>query len=103
MSSAADLHVLYQIANAPLRLFPFPHIYVNDVVRANLPALLAKGSPHGRACVLPEAARADGLIALTRAQLEPGRETADWILLKAQVKARAMRRALRWARGILGT
>jgi aminopeptidase N len=84
-------------------------------VRANLPAILAKGSPRGRAYVLPEAAapaadavRADELIALTRANLEPGayyqaEKTADWIRLKAQVKAREMRRAVRWARGILGT
>ena len=84
-------------------------------VRANLPAILAKASPRGRAYVLPEAAapaadaaRADELIALTRANLEPGahyqaEKTADWIRLKAQVKAREMRRAVRWARGILGT
>ena len=84
-------------------------------VRANLPAILAKASPYGRTYVLPEAAapaadaaRADELIALTRANLEPGayyqaEKTADWIRLKAQVKAREMRRAVRWARGILGT
>jgi hypothetical protein len=83
-------------------------------VRANLPAILAKASPRGRAYLLPEAAapaadaaRADELIALTRAHLEPGayyqaEKTADWIRLKAQVKAREMRRAVRWARGILG-
>ena len=84
-------------------------------VRANLPAILAKASPYGRTYVLPEAAapaadaaRADELIALTRANLEPGayyqaEKTADWIRLKAQVKAREMRRAVRWAQGILGT
>ena len=84
-------------------------------MRANLPAILAKASPRGRAYVLPEAAapaadaaRADELIALTRANLEPGahyqaEKTADWIRLKAQVKVREMRRAVRWARGILGT
>jgi hypothetical protein len=82
-------------------VIPFPHIYVSDTsfawqfVRANLPAILAKASPHGRAYVLPEAAapaaeaaRADELIALTRANLEPGayyqaEKTADWIQLKA--------------------
>ena len=45
MSSDANLHVLYQIANAPIRLFPYPHIYVQDVfprdfyreLRAHLP------------------------------------------------------------------
>jgi len=45
MSSAADLHALYRIANAPVREYPFPHIVVHDVfpqefygeLRANLP------------------------------------------------------------------
>ena len=45
MSSAVDLHVLYQIANAPIREYPYPHILVHDVfpaafyreLRANLP------------------------------------------------------------------
>jgi len=31
MSSGAELHVLYKIANAPINPFPFPHIYVRDV------------------------------------------------------------------------
>lgn len=31
MSSDANLHVLYRIANAPIKPFPFPHIYVQDV------------------------------------------------------------------------
>lgn len=31
MSSDVSLHVLYQIANAPMRMFPFPHLYVRDV------------------------------------------------------------------------
>ena len=45
MSSDVNLHVLYRIANTPLRLFPFPHLYVPDVfppeyyeaMRAHLP------------------------------------------------------------------
>jgi hypothetical protein len=45
MSSDVDLHVVYQIANAPIREFPYPHILVRDVfpadyyreLRANLP------------------------------------------------------------------
>ena len=45
MSSGADLHVLYKIANAPISAFPFPHIYVRDIfpesfyreLRAHLP------------------------------------------------------------------
>lgn len=31
MSSNVDLHVLYKVANAPVSLYPFPHIYVKDV------------------------------------------------------------------------
>jgi aminopeptidase N len=84
-------------------------------VRANLPALLAKASPRGRAWVLPEAAqpsadaaRADELVALTKQHLDSGayylaEKSADWIRLRAQVKSREAPRALRWARGILGT
>jgi len=45
MSSDANLHVLYQIANARIKPFPYPHIYVQDVfppdfyreLRAHLP------------------------------------------------------------------
>ena len=45
MSSPVSLQVLYKIANAPIREFPFAHIYVQDVfppdfyrqIRANLP------------------------------------------------------------------
>ena len=45
MFSDAKLHVMYQIANASFREFPFPHIYVKDVfppefferIRAQLP------------------------------------------------------------------
>jgi hypothetical protein len=35
MSSAVDLYVLYQIANAPILYFPFPHIVVRDVFPAD--------------------------------------------------------------------
>lgn len=31
MSSSAEMQLLYRIGNAPVRLFPFPHIYVRDV------------------------------------------------------------------------
>jgi hypothetical protein len=45
-SSAVDLHVQYRIANAPIREFPYPHLYVRDVfpedfyarLRAHLPS-----------------------------------------------------------------
>ena len=31
MSSDVNLHVLYKVANAPVSVYPFPHIYVRDV------------------------------------------------------------------------
>lgn len=31
MSSDVSLHVTYKVANAPVNLYPFPHIYVTDV------------------------------------------------------------------------
>lgn len=45
MSSNVNLDVLYKVANAPVNLYPFPHIYVRDVfppdfysqLRAHLP------------------------------------------------------------------
>jgi len=45
MFSGANLHVLYQIANAPIKPFPYPHIHVQNVfppdfyreLRAHLP------------------------------------------------------------------
>jgi len=80
-----------------------------DFVRENLPAIYAKASPRGRAHVLPDAAApfaderiADELLALTRAQLDAGayyqaEKTADWIRLKASIKAREAERIARWA------
>jgi aminopeptidase N len=80
-----------------------------DFVRAHLAALYAKASPRGRAFVLPSAASAfadekiaDELLALTRARLDPGayyqaEKMADWIRLKARVKAREAERIARWA------
>jgi len=46
MSFAVDLALAYRIANAPMRLYPFPHLYLRDVfpaevyaeLRAQLPA-----------------------------------------------------------------
>ena len=45
MSSSAEMHLAYQVANAPILQFPFPHIYVENVfpqdfyrkLRAHLP------------------------------------------------------------------
>jgi aminopeptidase N len=79
-------------------------------VLEHLPAILAKASPRGRPRVLPDAAsgfsdaaRADELIALTKAHLDStamyqAEKGADWIRLKAAVKAREARRAIDWAR-----
>ena len=77
---------------------------------AHLHEIYAKASPRGRAYVLPgaaapfvDAARGEELIALTKANLDAGalyqaEKTADWIRLKASIKAREMRRALDWAK-----
>jgi aminopeptidase N len=82
-------------------------------VLEHLPAVLAKASPRGRPHVLPDAAsaftdaaRADELIALTRTHLDAtalyqAEKAADWIRLKAAVKAREARRAIGWAQARL--
>jgi aminopeptidase N len=82
-------------------------------VLEHLPAILAKASPRGRPHVLPDAAsaftdaaRADELIALTRTHLDAtalyqAEKAADWIRLKAAVKAREARRAIGWAQARL--
>jgi aminopeptidase N len=80
-----------------------------DFVRANLAALYARASPRGRSFVLPDAASpfsdakiAEELLTLTKAKLDPGalyqaEKTADWIRLKASVKAREAEGIARWA------
>jgi aminopeptidase N len=82
-------------------------------VLEHLPAILAKASARGRPHVLPDAAsgfsdaaRADELIALTKTHLDAtalyqAEKGADWIRLKAAVKAREARRAADWARARL--
>jgi aminopeptidase N len=79
-------------------------------VRANLAAVYAKASPRGRVHVLPEtalpfadAARADELMALTKAHLDAGalyqaEKVADWIRVKAAVRAREKERIVQWAK-----
>ncbi len=79
-------------------------------VRANLGAIYAKASPRERVHVLPEAAmafadtaRADEVIELTKAHLDPtayyqAEKAADWIRLKAAVKAREAHRLTAWVR-----
>jgi len=79
-------------------------------VLARLPDVLAKASERGRLYVLPntargfsDAARADELLAATRAHLDAtalyqAEKAADWIRLKAAVKQREAARAAAWAR-----
>jgi aminopeptidase N len=79
-------------------------------VLSRLPEILAKASARQRPYVLPNAAygfsdsaRADELLALTRARLDAtamyqAEKTADWIRLKAAVKQREASRAVAWAR-----
>jgi len=79
-------------------------------VRANLAKVYAKASPRGRVYVLPESAtpfadttRADELLELTKANLDGGalyqaEKVADWIRLKATVKAREKERIVQWAK-----
>ena len=79
-------------------------------VIAHLSEILAKAPPRGRIYVLPGAAagsndpaRADELIALTKQHLDPpalyqAEKTAEWIRLKAAVKAREEKRLVEWAR-----
>ncbi|MBI2751964.1 MAG: M1 family metallopeptidase [Betaproteobacteria bacterium] len=79
-------------------------------IRAHLAAVYAKASPRGRVHVLPEAAsafsdaaRADELMELTRANLDEtalyqAEKVADWIRLKTAVKAREVHRLTAWVR-----
>jgi aminopeptidase N len=79
-------------------------------VLENLSSVLAKASPQGRASVLPDVAapfhdvaRADELLALTKTHFDASalyraQKSADWIRLKAEVKAREAQRAVAWAR-----
>jgi hypothetical protein len=96
MSSAADLHVLYQITNAPIREFPYPHILVHEVfpaefyreLRANLPekgALKtlgalgrAQGTDYPARLVMP--LTPDAVAALPGPQRAFWEGVASWIL-----------------------
>ncbi len=45
MSSAAELHMLYRIGNAPINPYPFPHVYVRDVFPADFYGELLRHLP----------------------------------------------------------
>lgn len=45
MLSRAELHTAYQIANAPIRGFPYPHCFVRDVFPADFYAEMQRNLP----------------------------------------------------------
>ena len=45
MQTAVEDHVIYQIANAPLRMYPFPHVYVESVFPADFYSELRRNWP----------------------------------------------------------
>ncbi len=45
MSSAVEEHVVYQISNAPVREYPYPHFYLENVFPANFYAALRANWP----------------------------------------------------------
>ena len=45
MSSSVEEHVIYQITNAPIREYPYPHIYVEPVFPADFYAALRRNWP----------------------------------------------------------
>jgi hypothetical protein len=47
MYSGAEEHVIYQVANAPIREYPFPHIYVESVFPQDFYAELRRNWPTG--------------------------------------------------------
>lgn len=95
-SSDVDLHVQYRIANAPMREFPYPHVYVRDVfppdfyarLRANLPseAHLRTLQSLGRVSAdYPDTRLVMPLLREQIARLEPAQqgfwqELASWML-----------------------
>jgi hypothetical protein len=94
MSSSVDLAVIYRIANAPLRMFPFPHLFVRDIFPASYYAALQAQLPAADALPTLEQARGtrgypDRFVmmlggelpgALTGPQREFWRDFARWIL-----------------------
>jgi len=57
MFSNAELHAAYQIANAPVRSFPYPHCFVPNVFPADFYAELQRNLPDSAAMVPIEEAR----------------------------------------------
>lgn len=117
MSSAADLHALYRIANAPVREYPFPHIVVPDVfpddfyreLRAHLPEQSAlktlgalgriKGGDYPARLVMPLTREA--IAALPEAQRAFWERVGNWILGGGFGRA-MLAKFEPWLRGRLG-
>ena len=96
MSSAVDLHVLYQITSSPIREYPYPHILVHEVfppafyreLRANLPEESAlktlgalgrvKGTDYAARLVMPLTRQT--VATLPDAQRAFWQGVGDWIL-----------------------
>ena len=58
ISSAAEEHVLYQIYNAPIREYPYPHFYVENVFPGDFYPLLRENWPGMSALIqLPKTGR----------------------------------------------
>lgn len=57
MFSSAELHVAYQIANAPIRPFPYPHCFVEDVFPSDFYADIQRNLPDPSAMIPIEEAR----------------------------------------------
>ena len=47
--SDAEQHAIYRVANAPIREYPYPHIYVEDVFPTDFYAALKASWPHAQA------------------------------------------------------
>src|SRR5688572_2965784 len=61
MSSDAELEVAYNIANAPIREFPFPHLFVRDVFPRDLyPRILENLPPEPHLRTLKSLGRVSG-------------------------------------------
>lgn len=57
MSSNAELHLSYKVGNAPISLFPFPHMFVENVFPADFYEELQKSIPDPEAMIPIEEAR----------------------------------------------
>ena len=117
MSSAVEQHVIYQIANARLREYPFPHVYVESVFPPDFYASLRSHWVDASSLVrLGESGRVNRgaypqryVLPLTGDEIEklpPGRrefwsELADWLLGSAFLDA-IMLKFARYARGRFG-